>query len=233
MAYINPTYLYKLQNEHQAVFWKVYDSVARVPINEQTEDISLEDSQDKLKSTIENCSGDYVNVKLYQNKPKRKTAGDTVISEIHVKVKLGNSITDNSRQVSNAGLNGISLNDYISKIDEVRKLELEKLKMEIEHSQDKEQSKLEKILNKLLDNDSFVLGLTGVLKAIVTKGQAQTVSKPPQQALKPSTGNDDINQAVERLSKIDPDIVNTLNNLAAFAEKNPDALEQIKPILNQ
>jgi hypothetical protein len=226
MAYINQNYLFTLQNEHNAIYWKVYDHIIRTPINEQIEDISLDESQEKLKNTIENCSGDYINVKLFSGKPRKKTAGETSPNEIHVKVKL-NSFKENNK--SDQSIQGIGFNEYISKIDEIRRLELDKLKMEIEHNQDKEQSKIERILDKLLDNDSFILGLTGVLKQIVSKNQnTPIINQPPINA---NTGSQDLNNVLNRLNKIDPDLVNTLNDLANFAEKNPDALEQIKPIL--
>jgi hypothetical protein len=97
---------------------------------------------------------------------------------------------------------------------------MEKLKMEME-SQNQD-SVWTRLGEKLIQNESLVLALTG----LISKFSA------PKQIASPQQAPTDIDDTLTRLSQVDPDYKNTLAKMTSYLEKNPGVIDQIKPIFN-
>jgi hypothetical protein len=97
---------------------------------------------------------------------------------------------------------------------------MEKLKMEMEsQNQDSVWSRLGE---KLIQNESLVLALTGLISKL----------SAPKQIASPQQAPTDFEETISRLSQVDPDYKNTLAKMTSYLEKNPGVIDQIKPIFN-
>jgi hypothetical protein len=223
MAFVSAEYVKTLQKSHDAKYWKVFDSSGKVTINKLDQDIGLSASQDMLQETIENCIGDYVIVKLYTMKPERREAGVASESGLTLKVRLeGSSQMGFQKQPSSHSFIGQpTWMDMMSMSERLRGVELEKLRMELE---EKEQSPLARIAEKLLENDALIIALTGVLGRMAGSSPQRTIAAPQSQ-------DQSIDQTLSRLQRVDPDIENTLSKMAVYLEANPSVLGQIKTVI--
>lgn len=220
MAFVSAEYVKTLQKSHDAKYWKVFDSSGKVTINKLDQDIGLNASQDMLQETIDNCIGDYVIVKLYTLKPERREAGVASESGLTLKVKLeGSSSVGFQKQPSHHSFIGQpTWMDMMSMSEKLRNVELEKLRMELE---EKEQSPLARIAEKLLENDTLIMALTGVLSKM---GGQQRIAAPNTQ---PSS----MESTLAKLQQVDPDYQHTLSKMADYLESNPGVIGQIKTII--
>ncbi len=218
MAYVTPEYVTNLQRTHNCQFWRVYDSGGKVLINKCDSEIGINASAEMLCETIENCIGDSVTVRLFTTKPTKTQEDDKRETGLGLRVKLPNNGLMKAPNIN--GIGSPSLQDYIQLHDRIRQVEMEKLKMEMEsQNQDSVWSRLGE---KLIQNESLVLALTG----LISKFSAPKPIASPQQA--PS----DIDETLSRLSQVDPDYKNTLAKMTSYLEKNPGVIDQIKPIFN-
>jgi hypothetical protein len=223
MAYVTPEYVRNLQKTHDCKFWRVYDSGGKVLINKCDSDIGISQSCDMLQDTIENCIGDSVSVRLFANKPTKSEEGTPRENGLSLRVKLPNGGSSIGRipQQNFQNYNSPSLEQYISLHDKIRQVEMEKLKMELEaESQDSPWTRLGE---KLLQNETLVAALTGLIMNLGAPKVAQ-----PARVEAPS----DIDETLNRLSQVDPDYKNTLAKMTSYLEKNPGVIDQIKPIFN-
>jgi len=222
MAFVSAEYVKTLQKSHDAKYWKVFDSSGKVTINKLDQDIGLSASQDMLQETIENCIGDCVIVKLYTMKPERREAGVASESGLTLKVRLeGSSSMGFQKQPSHHSFIGQpTWMDMMSMNDKLSKLELEKLRMELE---EREQSPLARIAEKLLENDTLIMALTGVL--------GRMAGSPSKAIAAPAPSSNSIDETLNRLSRVDPTYEQTLSKMAEYLESNPSVLGQIKTVI--
>jgi len=103
----------------------------------------------------------------------------------------------------------------------------EKLRMELEDSS--RQSTGARLAEKLLENDSLILALTGLLTKFAGN---QTHTQTTQIAQAPAQAPAEIAATLQRLSVVDPDYLNTLEKMTTYLENNPGVINQIKPIFN-
>ena len=224
MAYVTPEYVRNLQKTHDCKFWRVYDSGGKVLINKCDSDLGISQSCDMLQDTIENCIGDSVNVRLFTNKPTKSEEGTPRENGLSLRVKLPNGGSSIGRfpQQSFQNHNSPFLEQYISLHDKIRQVEMEKLKMELEA--ENQDSPWTRLGEKLLQNETLVAALTGL---IMNLGTPKTITAPS-----PLAAPSDIEDTLSRLSQVDPDYKNTLAKMTAYLEKNPGVIDQIKPIFN-
>jgi hypothetical protein len=218
MAYVTPAYIKKMQTTHNAQFWKLYNNTGKELINECTVNIGLSASIDMLEEALENCGGaQSVLVKLYTQKPEQRKQGVPAGDMFELRVKLdGEQLQTNFRNNFSPGIGAPTWVDMMNLSDKIRQIELDKLRMELET---REVSPWERIAEKLLENDALLIALTGFLKK--PTAAPKTISAPQ---------ND--NNIIERLNLLGFTPTD-IENMAAYLEKNPSVIDQIKPIFTQ
>jgi hypothetical protein len=220
MALIDLDSLTKLQKQHNAVFWKCYDPNGKTVINEVKTDIGIDASADILTDFLSSCLGDFVIVKLYRERPEYQTTGKATDQGLTLKVKLpGGTGYIGKPNTNNTG--APSFNDFLALMEAKRAVEMEKLRLELETSRN---SLTDRILTAVTENPAIMTGVINLLQSFAPKRQA------PAAAISATTDGANINNTLHRLSQVDPDYINTLENLTAYLEQNPGVIDQIKPI---
>jgi len=223
MAFVSAEYVKSLQKTHDSKFWKVYDGSGKILINQLNQDIGISASQDMLQETLENCIGDYVTVKLYNKQPERREAGINAETGLTLKVKLdSNPVYDQKRNYS-SGIGQPSWMDMMAMSDKNRQLELEKLRMELES--DKQEHPMMTALYKAMENPAPILqGIGAMISMIMNKNNVAQIG---QNTTTPIIEGD-IDQAIGKFQKIDPDYVNVLSKFADWAKANPEQYAAVK-----
>jgi hypothetical protein len=220
MGYVTPTYVKKMQGDKNAEFWKLYNNTGKELINECTTHIGLSASIDMLEDALQNISGaSSVLVKLYTVKPERTLAGQSKGDTYELRVKLdGETQSGNfTNRNFSPGIGAPTWVDMMQMSDRIRQTELDKLRLELEQ---KEESPWTAIANKLLENDTLILALAGLIK------------KPIQQATRQISAPANENDLFNRLNNIG--FSNTdIENMATYLEENPGVIDQIKPIFSK
>jgi hypothetical protein len=225
MAFVTPEYVKNLQETHEAKFWKVYDSSGKVMINKLDHDIGMSKSTAMLQETLDNCQADYVTVRLFTIAPAKTTAGAGHDVGLTLKVRLDSMQTQKPFQASIGMAPGIQ--EYLALHDKIRQVELEKMRMELESNQ--ADSPWMRLGEKLLQNDALVMAITGAISKLAA-GKQQPVQRIAQAQTTTAPGT--ISETLERLAKVDPDYLETLERMTSYLEKNPGVIDQIKPIFN-
>jgi hypothetical protein len=118
------------------------------------------------------------------------------------------------------------IQEYLALHDKIRQVELEKMRMELESNQ--ADSPWMRLGEKLLQNDALVMAITGAIsKFAAGKQQPQRIAQSQT-----TTAPGEISETLERLAKVDPDYLDTLEKMTSYLEKNPGVIDQIKPIFN-
>lgn len=220
MAYVTPAYVKKMQQTHDAAFWKLFNNTGKELINECTTAIGLSASIDMLEEALENCTGaSSVLVKLYTNKPVFSTPGQSKGDIFELRVKLDGE-TQNSNFVQRNFMPTMSAPTWIDMMnmsDRIRQAELDKLRLELEQ---KEDSPWSRIAEKLLENDALILAIAGIIKKPIVK-QITKISEP--------TNDTDLFARLNNIGFSNNDI----ENMANYLENNPGVIDQIKPIFTQ
>jgi len=220
MAYVSPTYVKKMQSNHNAEFWRLYNNTGKELINECTTHIGLSASIDMLEEALENCAGaSSVLVKLYTVKPERTLPGTSKGDIFELRVKLdGETPNGNLTQRNyNPGIGAPTWMDMMALSDKMRQIELDKLRLELEY---KEESPWSKIAEKLLENDALILALAGLIKKPIAQNTRQ-ISAPANES-----------DLFNRLNSIGFSN-NDIENMATYLEDNPGVIDQIKPIFTK
>lgn len=204
----------KLQRQQNAIFWKVCDKTKKLVINRNDELMPIENSIELLRDTLKDCIGDYCSVTLYTEKPTQLEKGSTKGKIFELLVKL------DSTQYNQSPINGTSSNfsEMLELHKKVMQLEFEK-KQADERDEAIQQKPLEKLVDKLTEGNTINLLLSAFMNKL--NKQPESISGAPA----------DLKPTIEKLSKVDPDYINTLQKMAIYLEKNPGVLPQIKMII--
>ena len=218
MAYVTPEYVKKMQDTHEAKYWKVLDASGKLCINKCDTEIGINASKELLQDTLENCLADSVLVKLYTQKQGYKEAGSITGNTFDLRVKLNG---DNSQLGFKSNNNYINGNptwaDMQMLNNQMKEIELAKLRLELEKEEDSPWSRL---AEKLLENDSLILALTGLIK------------KPVQQITRRISEPANDENILNRLNNLGFS-ANDIENMADYLEQNPGVIDQIKPIFTK
>jgi hypothetical protein len=218
MAYVTPEYVKKMQDTHDAKYWKVLDAGGKLCINKCDTEIGLNASKELLQDTLDNCLADSVLVKLYTQKQGYKEAGTMTGNTFDLRVKLnGDSSQLGFKQSNNSFINGSpTWADMQVLNNQMKEIELAKLRLELEQ---KEESPWSRLAEKLLENDSLILALTGLIKKPMQ--QIKRISEPVK--------DENIIGRLNNLGFTSTDI----ENMADYLESNPGVIDQIKPIFTK
>jgi hypothetical protein len=194
-------------------------------INKLDHDIGMSKSTAMLQETLDNCQADYVTVRLFTIAPAKTTAGAGHDVGLTLKVRLDSMQTQKTFQASMGMAPGIQ--EYLALHDKIRQVELEKMRMELESNQ--ADSPWMRLGEKLLQNDALVMAITGAISKLAA-GKQQPVQRIAQ--TQTTTAPGEISETLERLAKVDPDYLETLEKMTSYLERNPGVIDQIKPIFN-
>jgi len=222
MQYCKPEYIAELQRDQELKFWRIYDSSGKTEMNNQLQDISLSNSIELLQKDLENTSGDYVIVKLYEKKPERNSAGIAATTGISRKVSLQGGIS--KAPAAYPGSAGLDL--ILGLVEEKNKLNLEILKLQLEQNQ-KESSWKEQAINLIRDKPEILSMLPSLLSGIFGNKNVNTASTP---IAAPATApaQQRLKSTLDRFAALDPEYISTLEKMAAYFEENPDKLPMMK-----
>jgi hypothetical protein len=220
MAYVTPEYVKKMQDTHDAKYWKVLDAGGKLCINKCDTEIGLSASKELLQDTLDNCLADSVLVKLYTQKQGYKEAGTMTGNTFDLRVKLNGDSSQLGFKQNNSS-NYISGNptwaDMQMLNNQIKQIELDKLRLELEKEEDSPWSRL---AEKLLENDALILALTGLIK------------KPVQQVTKRISEPKSEENIINRLNDLGFTSID-IENMADYLESNPGVIDQIKPIFTK
>lgn len=219
MAYVTPSYVKKMQTTHDAQFWKLYNNTGKELINECSTNVGLSASMDMLEEALENCGGaQSVLVKLYTQKPERRSQGVPAGEMFELRVKLdGEQLPGNFKSNYSPGIGAPTWVDMMTLSDKIRQIELDKLRMELES---REVSPWERIAEKLLENDALLIALTGLIKK-TAPAAPRVISAPNNES-----------NVIDRLNNIGFSSTD-IENMASYLEENPTVIDQIKPIFTK
>ena len=214
MALVTIDTVGKLQRQQNTIYWKVTDKTKKLVINRNDELQPIEHSIELLKDTLKECIGDYCAVTLYTEKPTQLEKGSTKGKIFELLVKL-DSHSNFQHQQPIAG----------NQFGEL--LELHKKVLQLEHEKEKaEENKIQKPLEKLVDKLTEGNTINLLLSAFMNR-----VNKQPEQIGATPGTNNELKETLIKLSKVDPNYINTLEKMADYLEKNPSVLPQIKMII--
>jgi len=214
MALFSPEYVAESQDRHRLIYWKLYDRSKRAEMDSQEKEITLEASKNYLQNSLAALSGDVACVVFYTAAPAKATKGEKLPKTYEVLVKLNAPGLE-----PRTGISGISINDYIGMHEKISELKMEMLKKELE-SREKEPSAVDKFLNGIIESGQ----LNNILLAFMPGPKKQTETAPIE-------GPDPLSHALKKFAAVDPTYVDTLVKMAAYLEKNPAVLPQIKSII--
>lgn len=224
-SFVTFDYTKKLMRDHELRYWTIKDSDGRSTLGEQKDsEISIQDSIDLLEDAMGEIQGKYINLSLRsKSRTERGSGGDLRSGIFDLKVQLNQS----------GGINGTAnatdrrLEDLMQTINDL------KLQM-IEDKHEREKQELKNKIKELEEGnpmlDQVINGL-GRLFTNQTQNNAEQPSQQPQEREVPvrklagvesTESTDRLKTALRRLGKIDSNLVETLESLATFAEKNPD-----------
>jgi hypothetical protein len=218
MQYCKPEYIAELQNSQELKFWRIYDSTGKVEMNNQLSDISLQDSIELLQKDLENTSGDYVIVRLYDRKPEKLKEGSIAINGISRKVALNPSL--GISKANNYG-SSPSIDLILGLVEEKNKLSLEMLKLQMEQKELEGDWKKQAV-NLIREKPELLSYIPGLLSGLFGNKPAQISS--PAKAQNP----DKLKNTLERFAALDPDYLDTLEKMADRCEKDPSILPVLK-----
>jgi hypothetical protein len=208
MTTVKAEYVESVMRDHGTQYWIIRDDSGKNILNRNEQDIGLESSIDKLKSSLANISGT-VNVTVRNRKNTEvQSAGDKVTGVFEFKVKGSSS---NGSFIGSPDLNLFGV------LQENTKLQLEMQKRELESKYGtKEGSALDSALAGLLQDQTvknLISGFAGKLMG-VTPAPVQINAADPESL---ST----VEQAAALFSKIDPEAPEILLKLAKHIQGSP------------
>ena len=223
MQYCKPEYIAELQKDQELKFWRIYDSSGKTEMNNQLQDISLSNSIELLQKDLENTSGDYVIVKLYEKKPERNSAGIAATTGISRKVSLQGGI---SKAPAAYGGPSAGLDLILGLVEEKNKLNLEILKLTLEQNQ-KESSWKEQAINLIREKPEILSMLPSLLSGIFGNKNVNTASTPIA-APATAAAQERLKSTLDRFAALDPEYISTLEKMAAKCEQDPSILPVLK-----
>lgn len=225
-SFVTFDYTKKLMREHELRYWTIKDSDGRSILGEQKDsEISIQDSIDQLEDAMGEIQGKYINLSLRsKSRAERGAGGDLKSGIFDLKVQLNQS----------GGINGVAtatdrrLEDLMQTINDL------KLQM-IEDKHEREKQELKNKIKELEEGNPMLdQVINGLGRLFTNQNQpAPEVQAPVQEkevpvrklaGVQPDKNGDGprIKSALIRLGKIDSNLIDTLESLASFAEKNPD-----------
>lgn len=213
MAQITPQYAESLQKKHGFKFWKVYDR-SRKEIDNNTRDISVNESAQLLQETLNNVTGDTCYITFLADETKK---GGKQPERLDVSIKLHDGVVN---PVKNS-VNGIPISDFLSLQEKFFETKLELERARISEPPEAKLSAMDKIVNHLVEGNHIPTLISAL----------SNIGKKPAPPVEEINAPDDLAETLRKFSKVDPTYTETLKKMADYLEKNPAVLPQIKTII--
>ena len=209
---VTQDYAFRLMREHDCRFWKLKDSDGKSVLGEQKSDeVGIEESVRKLEDTLAELNGRFVNLEARSRSSKDRGAGGDLKSGIFdLRVKLdGNGIGSTATASP-------SINPAL--YDRIAGLEKQLLEVEYKHKM----SDLQRQIDELKEGNPMLDQLVPVLSGLFAQGNPGGTAAAQAPALAgPEKKQGRVKELLVRLSKVDPNVLETLECLVKFAEANP------------
>lgn len=232
MSFVSIEYAKKLMDIHELQYFKVLDSSGKFTINKCDKDIGIEAAKDLLQETIENCEGEYVNVKLYSQKPEFKERGSIAGTIYELKIRCLNfSTSTNGKGKDNFnGMGQPSWRDLMEIYNQKNELDI---KLKLLEAENEKKNRLNSLVEKLANNTQLMGALTNLLLNL-SKNKPISVNHKigtPKDTTQGAT-NENLKEALQTFESVDPDYVSTLATMAKYIKNNPGVLAQIKTVIS-
>ncbi len=226
-TFVSQEFVVKQLRAHQIKFWKMVDSDGKSVIAEQKdEERTVEQSVNMLEETLMDLRGKYVLLKARaKGGSKIAAGGDNTTGIFDWKILLDEK-AQGVGAVKEPGSSDVT--KHLTLMDQIQNLRLEMQQKEHQHQMERLQDRIKEMESEMKESnpmmDSLIAGLTKVFAGGSLSAPVASVPTTPVPQLagtEPSNGAR-IKNAIIRISKIDPDVPETLEALASFAEKNPE-----------
>jgi len=211
-------------HDKQLPYWTVSDGRSVIAFNDDED--SLSKSEELLQEVLDNVLDAYVIVKISERPRKDLSKGGNTRSNfLEYKIQL--------KAASQPGVRGISGNS--NNVDElhqeIKKLRDELHKKELEVIKDNFQRQIDELKEK--KNDPMTEMGMQVLSGLLIPKKTVAVAGAEDEAVKTDFVEKQkrIKLALVKLSKVDPDLDQTMTLLAEFAVNNPDQYKSFIPML--
>lgn len=213
----NKDYAVKLCEEKNLIYWRIEDPKTGQIAIDQPEKIESAQSAQELNYALSNLTGIYrvtLRKEPFPLQVGRRPKGEDYTFLVNLKpVPVQQTAT---------GINGISIDTYLSLAREKQSLEIELLKKDFEE-RDSSSSLVEAFAKKALETPAIMEGIGNLLNAF-TGGKKKQNIDPEITGAKIKIDPAIIN----RLAEHDPDLPNTLEMLAKFMDQNPGQFAVVK-----
>lgn len=225
MAYFNVDKALEEVTDNNLIYWKITEPNNSHPLAQQREDITINKSVEQLESILRELEGGYV---IIQASPEPVTGRGGDKSGIRqFRVKLPNISTGGESRGAMNGTNAAPAHFY----EQLRALEVRL----VEQQKNQEIADLKRQLAEQAQESPTEKIISGLLPVLVSKwgGATATPPSPPINGTDQTPGQR-IQAALVRLNKLIPDLPEAMENLANYAEQNPQMLptilNMIKPV---
>ena len=210
-------YVVKLVNDKKLIYWRIEDPKTGMVIVDQDQNISWNDSAEILREALDQLTG--VQRVILRKDPFPNTTGRRTKTEEYTTLvnctEIGKGTT--------TGTGGIDINTFLGLNQKNLELQMEIFKADLERQNDKSDL-MEALAKKVIETPAIMEGIGNVLNSFAGIKKAAVNIDPvitgAKVTIKPET--------INRLAAADPDLINTLDLLALWMEKNPGQIELIK-----
>lgn len=230
MVTTNINQVLQLMQNKQIVYFKVYDATGKILAYVQDdENLTPAEAYNELNDYLKNLDAGIVTVQLSEKsfKEKSKAGGDVKTGNFLFRVRVGNQILNTPQ------INGFN-EDYKDLLKQNYELQNKIMLLEHQRQTDEATRKLEEKIEGLKNEDvleKYAPLLTGILSKFMPGTPAPAINGIDEETNQQPTKKTLIQNAVNRLLKVDNNLHENLTLLADFAEKNPDKYKSFVPML--
>lgn len=244
---VSVEHVYKMMRKHTCRFWELYEKDATNIDEMQDDDTNVEDSILKLQSTLDDLSGNTVNITISEWAKKRQGKGGRPKFYYEFCIMLSNAgVSSSTREPAGSG--------NIALLTKIKDLEIENLRLKMENDFDK---KLEKLRLDLEGNkktakvtvadkvvDEMMPILRQWMKQEVSKGQGGTTTinalddePPTDKVISDKVAHDKnlkrVSDALMKWKQADANFLDSLETVAQWALTNPTEYRQYLPMIKE
>jgi hypothetical protein len=223
MLVVDPQFMVDQIKANDAQYWKLLSGGKL--ITKQGQDIGLDTSIAILEDALNNASGGIVEVVASDKPDGEKARGGKVVNYTY-KIDLRNG----APVAVDSGIGGLGESS-----SEVWELKQRIRDMEWQQKLDAAIEKASSPLNGIREHPAFMPAVMGLLNKFMGPKQAIPVQGPAVNGTAQETHEieqgEKLAAALHRLAAVDPNLPETMEMLADYAEKNPEQYKSFIPML--
>lgn len=238
MAFVSKKRCLDVMQENSFKYYKVLDTDKSCIAEQQDPELSEKAAYTKLEEVLEEIEGTWVHVQFRHKTSKEIGAGGSIKSGvIDLKVKLSDQRKEGDIHVGALNQSVMQLMrenaELKTQLNDIRRQhEIDLLKKEFADwkKEEKDKNKTSPIIEQGIGILADYFRNAGKAQAPVTQ-QAAPAQMPINGPDEVSGKKQKVQDAIKRLSAIDPNLPDTLQMLATYAEKNPASYSSMLPML--